>query len=142
MNNEIKEILDYLKKEVDKFEESKTYLMETYNYREQDIENIEQHKKYVYFKKLLDYITNLQETKANMEQELQELYLIKDNLQEENKKLEEDNYELQKYINEEEGFVKDENRELGLRIDEAVEYNNKNIHSQTLNNILQGDDNE
>ena len=97
----------------------------------------ESQKKY-----LLDYITNLQETKANMEQELQELYLIKDNLQEENKKLEEDNYELQKYINEEEGFVKDENRELGLRIDEAVEYNNKNIHSQTLNNILQGDDNE
>ena len=37
--------------------------------------------------KLLDYITNLQDTKTNMEQELQELYLIKDNLQEENKRL-------------------------------------------------------
>ena len=60
---------------------------------------------------LWNYITNLQETKTNMEQEIQELYLIKDDYK--------------------------------SRIDKAVEYNNKNIHSQKLNNILEGsDDNE
>lgn len=59
-SDEIKEELNYLKKEVDKYVESKTYLMGKYNYKELDIDDIEQHKKYVYFTRLLDYIAKLQ----------------------------------------------------------------------------------
>lgn len=62
MKDEIKEILDYFRK----FATIRENTM---------ISEIE------------DYITNLQETKTNMEQELQQLYLIKDNLQEENERL-------------------------------------------------------
>ena len=34
MNDEIKEILDYFQKDVDKYEESKKYLMEKYGYNQ------------------------------------------------------------------------------------------------------------
>ena len=83
--------------------------------------------------------------------ELIDLCDYKDKVFEENKRLKEDNYELQKYINEEEGFVKDENRELGLRIDKAIE-KLKDLYSYADNeeyvdnyckdllNILQGSD--
>lgn len=61
MNDEIKEILDYFQKDVDKYEESKKYLMEKYGYDEETIDNIYQHKRHINTKKLLDYITNLQQ---------------------------------------------------------------------------------
>ena len=61
MNDEVKEILDYFQKDVDKYEESKKYLMEKYEYDEETIDNISQHKRYINTKILLDYITNLQQ---------------------------------------------------------------------------------
>ena len=61
MNDEIKEMLDYFQKDVDKYEESKKYLMEKYGYDEETINNISQHKRHINTKKLLDYITNLQQ---------------------------------------------------------------------------------
>ena len=61
MNNEVKEILDYFQKDVDKYEESKKYLMEKYGYDEETIDNISQHKRHINTKILLDYITNLQQ---------------------------------------------------------------------------------
>ena len=61
MNDEIKEILDYFQKDVDKYEESKKYLMEKYGYDEETIDNIHQHKRHINTKILLDYITNLQQ---------------------------------------------------------------------------------
>ena len=61
MNNEVKEILDYFQKDVDKYEESKKYLMEKYGYDEETIDNIYQHKRHINTKILLDYITNLQQ---------------------------------------------------------------------------------
>ena len=61
MNDEIKEILDYFQKDVDKYEESKKYLMEKYGYDEETIDNIYQHKRHINTKILLDYITNLQQ---------------------------------------------------------------------------------
>ena len=61
MNDEIKEILDYFQKDVDKYEESKKYLMEKYGYDEETIDNISQHKRHINTKILLDYITNLQQ---------------------------------------------------------------------------------
>ena len=61
MNDEVKEILDYFQKDVDKYEESKKYLMEKYGYNEETIDNIYQHKRHINIKKLLDYITNLQQ---------------------------------------------------------------------------------
>ena len=100
MNEDIKEILDYLKKEVDKFEDSKTYLMEIYNYREKDIENIQQHKKYVYFKKLLNYITNLQNENEELKNQL-------DFIEEQNK-----------YIDKLEKMIKD----YKSRNEKAIEY--------------------
>ena len=42
MNDEVKEILDYFQKDVDKYEESKKYLMEKYGYDEETIDNISQ----------------------------------------------------------------------------------------------------
>ena len=47
MNDEIKEILDYFQKDVDKYEESKKYLMEKYGYDEETINNISQHKRHI-----------------------------------------------------------------------------------------------
>ena len=61
MNDEVKEILDYFQKDVDKHEESKKYLMEKYGYDEETIDNISQHKRHINTKILLDYITNLQQ---------------------------------------------------------------------------------
>ena len=61
MNDEVKEILDYFQKDVDKYEESKKYLMEKYGYDEETIDNISQHKRHINIKILLDYITNLQQ---------------------------------------------------------------------------------
>ena len=61
MNDEIKEILDYFQKDVDKYEESKRYLMQKYGYDEEIIDNISQHERHINTKKLLDYITNLQQ---------------------------------------------------------------------------------
>ena len=61
MNDEVKEILDYFQKDVDKYEESKKYLMEKYGYDEETIDNISQHKRHINTKILLDYITNLQQ---------------------------------------------------------------------------------
>lgn len=60
MNDEIKEIIDYFQKDVDKYQESKRYLMQKYGYDEETIDNISQHEKHINTKKLLDYITNLQ----------------------------------------------------------------------------------
>ena len=65
MNDEIKEILDYFQKDVDKYEESKKYLMEKYGYDEETIDNISQHKTHINTKILLDYITNLQQENKN-----------------------------------------------------------------------------
>ena len=115
MKDEIKEILEDVKRHLDYVEATKQCSI-----RDNEM------------KAMYDNITNLQKTKTNMEQELQELYLIKDNLQEENEKVHKDFDELsERYF-----FTKSRN-------EKAVEYNKKNIHSQKLNNILEGsDDNE
>ena len=68
MNDEIKEILDYFQKDADKYEESKKYLMEKYGYDEETIDNIFQHKRHINTKKLLDYISNLQQENARLKE--------------------------------------------------------------------------
>ena len=73
MNNEVKEILDYFQKDVDKYEESKKYLMEKYGYDEETINNISQHKRHINTKILLDYITNLQQENTNLKHDIEEL---------------------------------------------------------------------
>ena len=73
MNNEVKEILDYFQKDVDKYEESKKYLMEKYGYDEESINNISQHKRHINTKILLDYITNLQQENTNLKHDIEEL---------------------------------------------------------------------
>ena len=77
MNDEIKEILDYFQKDVDKYEESKKYLMEKYGYDEETIDNIFQHKRHINTKKLLDYITNLQQENARLKEIENKLNFIK-----------------------------------------------------------------
>ena len=77
MNDEIKEILDYFQKDVDKYEESKKYLMEKYGYDEETIDNIYQHKRHINTKKLLDYITNLQQENARLKEMENKLNFIK-----------------------------------------------------------------
>ena len=73
MNDEIKEILDYFQKDFDKYEESKKYLMEKYGYDEETIDNISQHKRHINTKKLLDYITNLQEENKQLKDKLSKI---------------------------------------------------------------------
>ena len=73
MNDEVKEILDYFQKDVDKYEESKKYLMEKYGYDEETINNISQHKRHINTKILLDYITNLQQENTNLKHDIEEL---------------------------------------------------------------------
>ena len=68
MKDEIKEILDYFQKDVDKYEESKRYLMQKYGYDEETIDNISQHERHINTKKLLDYITNLQEENKRLKE--------------------------------------------------------------------------
>ena len=68
MNDDVKEILDYFQKDVDKYEESKKYLMEKYGYDEETIDNISQHKRHINTKILLDYITNLQEENKRLKE--------------------------------------------------------------------------
>lgn len=77
MNDEIKEILDYFQKDVDKYEESKKYLMEKYGYDEETIDNIFQHKRHINTKKLLDYISNLQQENARLKEIENKLNFIK-----------------------------------------------------------------
>ena len=77
MNDEVKEILDYFQKDVDKYEESKKYLMEKYGYDEETIDNIFQHKRHINTKKLLDYITNLQQENARLKEIENKLNFIK-----------------------------------------------------------------
>ena len=77
MNDEIKEILDYFQKDVDKYEESKKYLMEKYGYDEETIDNICQHKRHINTKKLLDYISNLQQENARLKEIENKLNFIK-----------------------------------------------------------------
>ena len=73
MNDEVKEILDYFQKDVNKYEESKKYLMEKYGYDEETIDNISQHKRHINTKILLDYITNLQQENTNLKHDIEEL---------------------------------------------------------------------
>ena len=73
MNDEVKEILDYFQKDVDKYEESKKYLMEKYGYDEETIDNIHQHKRHINTKILLDYITNLQQENQQLKNKIKEL---------------------------------------------------------------------
>lgn len=82
MNNEIKEILDYFQKDVDKYEESKRYLMKKYGYDEETIDNISQHERHINTKKLLDYITNLQQENERLETNCGELQNAIDNIAE------------------------------------------------------------
>lgn len=77
MNDEVKEILDYFQKDVDKYEESKKYLMEKYGYDEETIDNIHQHKRHINTKILLDYITNLQQENAGLKEIENKLNFIK-----------------------------------------------------------------
>ncbi len=58
-NKEIEELLDYYQKEIDKYEETKQYLMKKYGYDEETIDNISQHQKYKNNKLLLSYIEQL-----------------------------------------------------------------------------------
>ena len=76
MNDEVKEILDYFQKDVDKYEESKKYLMEKYEYDEETIDNISQHKRYINTKILLDYITNLQQENQKYKEVIDKINLI------------------------------------------------------------------
>ena len=73
MNDEIKEILDYFQKDVDKYEESKKYLMEKYGYDEETINNISQHKRHINTKILIDYITNLQQENKRLKDKLSKI---------------------------------------------------------------------
>ena len=50
--------------------------------------------------------------------------------------------ELQMKTNEENEKLLKKSYSDDVRITKAIEYNKKNIHSQTLDNILQGEDNE
>ena len=56
-------------------------------------------------------------------------------LKQENKQLKEENYKLQKCLNEEELDVQDQNRELGLRIDKAID--KLYLWGETLNPTFQ-----
>lgn len=110
MKDEIKEILDDLRKTADNTIfvvcSSQEELDKTPRYTA-NFMSINDRKA----KLLLDYITNIKETKTNMEQELQELYLIKDKLQEENKR-------LQKNLD----FMTDRNNEKQEVIDELEKW--------------------
>ena len=77
MNDEIKEILDYFQKDVDKYVESKKYLMEKYGYDEETINNISQHKRHINTKILIDYITNLQQENQKYKEVIDRLNFIK-----------------------------------------------------------------
>ena len=77
MNDEIKEILDYFQKDVDKYVESKKYLMEKYGYDEETINNISQHKRHINTKILIDYITNLQQESQKYKEVIDILNFIK-----------------------------------------------------------------
>ena len=70
-NKEIEELLDYYQKEIDKYEETKQYLMEKYGYDEETIDNISQHQRYKNNKLLLSYI----ETLKNRNKELYEGFM-------------------------------------------------------------------
>lgn len=100
MNDEIKEILDYFQKDVDKYEESKKYLMEKYGYDEETIDNISQHKRHINTKILLDYITNLQQEnqkyKEVIDKATNELFILKDMIYKPETR--EENFEIQRKI--------------------------------------------
>ena len=123
MKDEIKEILDYYKRT------NKNH----FGY-EQD--------KIITYKEahlLLDYITNLQEKVEQYEnpEDMTLFYMwLDEKTKDKMKKLQEENNNLKK------DFKRhiDRINELTERNEKAIEYNNKNIHSQTLNNILQGSD--
>ena len=87
MNDEIKEMLDYFQKDVDKYEESKKYLMQKYGYDEETIDNICQHERHINTKKLLDYITNLQQRFDSLMEAHKICDELNEDLQEENKRL-------------------------------------------------------
>ena len=90
MNDEIKEILDYFQKDVDKYEESKKYLMEKYGYDEETIDNISQHKRHINTKILLDYITNLRQENQKYKEVIDKVkFAIKTNCIKNDKKYEE-----------------------------------------------------
>lgn len=113
MKDEIKEILDKLNNESNysNFITSQYGGPDYYYLLEKDEGKI-----------LSDYITNLQETKTNMELELQELYLIKDNLQEEIERLKE---VIQKNDKEIDNLCKNQKKEierLNNIIDELEKY--------------------
>lgn len=95
MKDEIKEILDYFQKDVDKYEESKKYLMQKYGYDEETIDNISQHERHINTKKLLDYITNLQDLLNKTNDELVSYVDRCIELEEENEKALEINQKLQ-----------------------------------------------
>lgn len=69
MNKEIEEVLDYYQKEIDKYEETKQYLIEKYGYDEETIDNISQHQKYKNNKLLLSYIEQIENLCNKYEQE-------------------------------------------------------------------------
>ena len=100
MNDEVKEILDYFQKDVDKYEESKKYLMEKYGYDEETIDNISQHKRHINTKILLDYITNLQQENKNYKEVIDkatnELFILKDMIYKPETR--EENFEIQRKI--------------------------------------------
>ena len=83
---------------------------------------------------ILDLITNLQETKTNMEQELQELYLIKDNLQEENEELKVENEKLTQLW-----LDSQEKRRKAIEYLEKPYRDNFDYSKAQLLNILEGD---
>ena len=56
---------------------AKKYLMEKYGYDEETIDNIFQHKRHINTKKLLDYISNLQQENARLKEIENKLNFIK-----------------------------------------------------------------
>ena len=68
MNNDIKKILDYYKKDNEKYEKN---MLSSYNKEQLETTFHESYQRYKNHKLLLDYITNLQEENERLRKELE-----------------------------------------------------------------------
>lgn len=97
MNNEIKEILDYYKKDNEEFEE---FMIKNFNQHQLETTFHDRYQRYKNHKVLLDYITNLQEEykQANYDRYMNYELFVKE--KEENEILKKDVEALKKQYNE------------------------------------------
>ena len=158
-NVDLKEILEKFNKEVEKAELTRNpYSNEDKKFKHILVSLSEEH--FNIFKDTLEYITNLQEYKKVVQREFKREYAkryLEERRKEQPNLLYPDSdeiykryYELKEEINkltsestewEERTYCwQDRAENLEIIIDRAIEYNKKNIKSQTLNNILQGED--